>query len=168
MNSEDSTSKDDMLLVLIEEIQRSIKNREWRTAEHKTNRLLDLYPNNSEALMYLGISRAAQGYEPEGENLLLASLTLDPRNKEAYYNLGLIVMNQGRCILAADAFRHGLNLDPTNHALLFQLGCALEKLGKHEEALEVFQRALSHTPSEVELDFTQATHEAIKRIQTRD
>ncbi|MFW9918556.1 MAG: tetratricopeptide repeat protein [Candidatus Thorarchaeota archaeon] len=166
MNPAEPTPDSQATMALIEDIQGAIRNKEWRLAEQKATKLLDQNPSGPEALMYLGITRAAQGFEPEGETLLLASLTLDSKNKEAYYNLGLIVMNQGRYLLATDAFQHGLSLDPTNHALLYQLGRALERLCRDEEALDMLEKALLHPPDD-ELDFTNESKDAIKRIQSK-
>jgi tetratricopeptide (TPR) repeat protein len=143
----------------------------WRAAELNAQQALRFDPINPEAMMYLGIAKAAQGFEPEGEGLLLASLTLNPKNAETYYNLGLIVLKQGRCILASDAFRKGLSIDPYNHPLLYQLGQTLERLGALDEALEVYDRALKYGPSAdqvgglVGMDFTLETKNSIRRIQ---
>ncbi|MBN2229235.1 MAG: tetratricopeptide repeat protein [Candidatus Thorarchaeota archaeon] len=142
----------------------------WRAAELNAHQVLKHEPYHAEATMYLGIAKAAQGYEPEGENLLLASLTLNPRNVNAYYSLGLIVLNQGRCILASDAFRKGLSIEPANHSLYYQLGRALERLGNMKEALEAYQQALKHSPNPEQMwgysgmDFTSAATESIIRI----
>lgn len=142
----------------------------WRAAELHVQQVLKHEPHNAVAMMYLGIARATQGYEPEGENLLLASLTLDPRNVDAYYNLGLIVLDQGRCLLACDAFRKGLSIEPANHPLHYQLGRALERLGNLSEALNSYQLALTHSPNPDQLwgytgkDFTVQARESIKRV----
>ncbi len=142
----------------------------WRVVELNAQKALNCEPYNSDAMMFLGIAKAFQGYEPEGENLLLTSLTLNPRNVDAYYNLGLIVLNQGRCILASDAFKKGLSIEPTYHPLHYQLGRALERLGELSKALEAYQGALKHRPIPEEVwqysgnDFTTATIESITRI----
>jgi superkiller protein 3 len=164
MNGKEERTLDDDTLQEISKIQDSISKKEWRVVEQMCHTILKRIPNEPEALMYLGIARAAQGFEPEGENLLLASLNINPRSKQAYYNLGLIVMNQGRCIFASDAFDHGLRIDPHDHALYYQRGCALERLGKRKEAIEHFEKAVLHTPTDEALDFTAAAKEAIQRI----
>jgi tetratricopeptide (TPR) repeat protein len=144
----------------------------WRAAELNAQQVFKHDSNNPAALMYLGIAKAAQGYEPEGENQLLASLTLDPKNAEAYYNLGLIVMEQARCIFASEAFKKGLTIDSTNHSLLYRLGQALERLGNLNEAIETYHRALDHRPNPkerwvpIESDFTEETKESIRRVQS--
>jgi len=155
------------LMQLIREIREGIRNQSWRTADLKIHEYLRQEPNDPDALMYLGISRAAQGFEPEGEQLLLASLTFNPRNKDAYYNLGLIVMNQGRCIFASEAFRKGLSIVPDNHARLYPLGRALERLGNVEESLDAYQQALNHDPDPENPgdDFTSETRLAIEYLQ---
>lgn len=149
------------------EIREAIRDQAWRTADLKIHEYLKHEPNDPDAMMYLGISRAAQGFEPEGEHLLLASLTFNPRNKEAYYHLGIIVMEQGRCILASEAFRKGLSIDSTSHALLYQLGRALERLNNIEESLDAYQQALNHGPNIEKSgdDFTSETKKAIKRLR---
>jgi hypothetical protein len=143
----------------------------WRAAEFNAQRVLEHEPNNPEALMYLGIARAAQGFEPEGENQILASITLDPRNAVAYYHLGRVVLRQGRCLLASNAFKQGLAIEPTNHPLLYHLGKALECLGSPEEAISYYQQALQNRPGRSLIssfsgtDFTSEATEAINRIR---
>ena len=142
----------------------------WRAVELNAKKVLDSEPHNSEATMFLGIVKAAQGYEPEGESLLLASLILNPSNFDAYYNLGRIVLDQGRCILASEAFKKGLAIEPTYHPLHYQLGRALERLGDLKGALEAYQGALKHSPATEQIlgylgeDFSEATKESIARI----
>lgn len=142
----------------------------WRTVELNAKKVLDSEPHNSDATMFLGIVKAAQGYEPEGESLLLASLIFNPSNFDAYYNLGRIVLDQGRCILASEAFKKGLTIEPTYHPLHYQLGRALERLGDLKGALEAYQGALKHSPAPEHIlgylgeDFSVATMESIARV----
>ncbi len=153
---------------LISSMRDAIGIQAWRSADLTAREVLKHKPNDPDALMYLGVARAAQGYEPEGEHHLLASLTFNPHNKDAYYHLGLIVLEQGRCILASEAFRKGQSIDPTNHRLLYQLGRALERLGNLDEALGAFQQALQYGPDPelAEIDFTIESEKAIIRIQS--
>ncbi len=143
----------------------------WKSVDINILEFLKHHPNHPEALMYLGISRAAQGFEPEGETLLLSSLTLDPRNHDAYYNLGLLVLRQGRRLLARDCFNKGLSLESSNHPLLFQLGQALEQLGDLAGALKAYEETLKNSPDPNKawghsgLDFTTQAQEAVERIK---
>ena len=156
---------------LIETARAAIRLQAWRVAETSALEVLKREEQNSEALMYLGLVKAAQGFGPEGENLLLASLTFNPRDHNAYYNLGVLALQQGRCIFASDAFRHGLTIDPGNHQLLFQLGRALERLGMMKEAFESYQQALLHRPDPDQdwkltgTDFAEESRSAIERLQ---
>lgn len=151
----------------MQQIVDAINDESWRAADSTIYEYLRQCPNDPDALMYLGVSKAAQGYEPEGEQHLLASLTFNPGNKLAYYHLGVIVLEQGRCILASEAFRRGLSIDPDNHSLHYQLGRALERLGNHEEALQAYQRAINTNPAEgiTSTDFSVQSQDAITRLQ---
>jgi tetratricopeptide (TPR) repeat protein len=143
----------------------------WRIAELNAQEVFKYDPNNTVALMYLGVAGAEQGFEPEGENQLLASLTLDPKNAQAYYYLGVIVMRQARCILASNAFQKGLTINPTSHPLHYRLGQALERLGNLDEALESYNQALRYRPDmskgwvHIESDFTKEAMESIDRVK---
>ena len=152
---------------LMATIKDSIRKKQWHSADNKIYDYLKYVPNDPDALMYLGVSKAAQGYEPEGEHHILASLTFNPRNMLAYYHLGVIVLEQGRCILASEAFQRGLSIGPENQALLYQLGRALERLGKYEEAIDAYQQSInSQLDKELtEEDFSERSQEAIKRLQ---
>jgi aspartate beta-hydroxylase len=151
----------------MDDIKKAIWNEQWRAADTRIHEYLKHEPNDPDALMYLGVSKAAQGYEPEGEHHILASLTFNPRNKTAYYYLGIIVLEQGRCILASEAFKKGLSIDPTNHALQYQLGRALERLGNSEEALDAYRQSLSYSPDRdlSDNDFSAKSKEAIRRLK---
>jgi tetratricopeptide (TPR) repeat protein len=157
---------------LIETARVAARLHAWRVVETNALEVLKHDEQNSEALMYLGLVKAAQGFEPEGENLLLASLTFNPRNHNAYYNLGFLALQQGRCMFASDAFRHGLTIDPANHSLLFQLGRALERLGMTKEALESYQQALLHSPKPNQgwettgMNFAEDSRRAIERLES--
>ncbi len=161
------------IMMYLKNAKSAIRIQAWRAAEFNALEYLKYEPNNPEALMYLGVARSAQGFEPEGENLLLASLTLDPRNHEAYYNLGVLVMKQGRCLLARDSFQKGLEISPNNHPLLYQLGLAQERLNAFSEALDVFQNALENSPNPDQtwgfsgMDYTEEAKEAIERINSK-
>ncbi|MFW9955417.1 MAG: tetratricopeptide repeat protein, partial [Candidatus Thorarchaeota archaeon] len=167
----DETSDSPDLSKALKTARAAAKVHAWRAVEINALDALDKNPNHAEAQMYLGMSLAAQGYEPEGENLLLASLTLEPKNPDAYYNLGVLVMQQGRCMLATDSFRHGLRYHPESHALHFQLGRALERLGNLEEAQEAYQNAIgyslqsSRTWGYVSRDFTEEAKDGLRRVQ---
>ncbi len=157
-------------LKLMEEIRESIKEQDWRAADFKILEFLKKDPHDPDALMYLGVSKGAQGYEPEGEQHLLASLTLEPGNRDAYYYLGVMVLEQGRCILARNALERGLSIDPSNHSILFQLGRALERLGEQASALDAYQKALGNNLSTIqtEPDFTAEAKKAINRLEAAE
>jgi tetratricopeptide (TPR) repeat protein len=152
---------------LMDEIRDAIKEKNWRTADFKILEYLKEEPHSPDALMYLGVSKGAQGYEPEGEQHLLASLTLEPGNRDAYYYLGVMVLEQGRCILARNALERGLTIDPSNHTILFQLGRALERLGEQDSAMDAYQRSLGSNLSTIqtEPDFTSEAKKAVNRLQ---
>lgn len=163
--------EDNRLMTYLGIARAAVKLKAWRAAEFNAQQALQHDPNNPEALVYLGLARAAQGFEPEGENQILASITLNPRNADAYYHLGRVVLRQGRCILASNAFKQGLAIEPNSHPLLYHLGKALECLGNPEEALEYYRQALQNKPSATMSwglsgnDFASEATKAIKRIQ---
>ncbi len=167
VNGEESLNEEE-LSKLISAMRDAIGIQGWRSADLKAREVLKHKPNDPDALMYLGVARAAQGYEPEGEHHLLASLTFNPHNKDAYYHLGLIVLEQGRCILASEAFRKGQSIDPTNHRLLYQLGRALERLGNLDDALDSYKQALQNKPNPEldEIDFSLESEKAIIRLRS--
>jgi len=167
----DFNIEDTQLRDLIGTARAAIRVHAWRAAEYNAYEILKHVPDHPDAMMFLGIAKAALGYDAEGEGLLLASLTLNPKNHDAYYNLGLLTMKQGRYTFACDAFKHGLKSEPTNHALLFQLGQSLETIGNLEESLESFRKAMQYSPgpyqawSNANMDFAREVKEAIARVQ---
>ncbi len=160
---------DSRLELYFDEIYRASQKEEWRIVEQKARAVLEAEAHHPKAMMFLGLARAGQGFEPEGENLILASLTLDSRNVEGYYYLGVLVLDQGRSLLAIDAFLHGIRIAPTSHPLHYQLGRAYERSGRHDEALSAYARAVDLISSSSEdalawLDFSAEAKEAIVRL----
>ena len=153
--------------------KKAIKLGAWRVVEFNALEYLKANPNDPEALMYLGIARGEQGFEPEGENLLLTSLTFDPNNHHAYYHLGVLVMKQGRKILASNCFSKGLEYEPEYHSLLYQLGRAHELMNSDEDAIRMYEKALENIPIKEDTwadsidDFSDDARIAIKRIQQK-
>ena len=145
----------------------------WRAVEFNALEYLKSNPNDPEALMYLGIARGEQGFEPEGENLLLTSLTFNPNNHHAYYHLGLLVMKQGRKILASNCFNKGLEYKPEHHSLLYHLGRAHELMNSNEDAIRMYEKALENIPINEDPwadsidDFSDEARIAIMRIQQK-
>ncbi|NWF96884.1 MAG: tetratricopeptide repeat protein [Candidatus Thorarchaeota archaeon] len=143
----------------------------WHLAELNASEMLMNDPHDPEALMYLGIAKAAQGYAPEGEGLLLASLTMDPMNADAYYHLGVILLNQGRCMTAVDSLRQVLQLVPGERMALYHLGRALERLGRLPEALKSYRESLKQASTTTTLltclasDITKELEDSVVRVE---
>lgn len=144
--SDRDASQESRLAYLLRSTAVSARLHAWRTTESKALRCLEIDPHNPEATMYLGIARAEQGFDAEGEGLLLASLMLDPKNVRAYYHSAMVALRQGRCLTAADFLSHARSLNPQDHLVLYHLGKALEGMGRLKDALNAYMEALNASP----------------------
>ncbi|MFX0108228.1 MAG: tetratricopeptide repeat protein [Candidatus Hodarchaeota archaeon] len=143
----------------------------WRVVERYALRMLELEPHDPTALMFLGVARAEQGYEPEGEHLLLSALTFNSRHLDSYYNLGRLVLKQGRYILASNLFKRGLDINSKHHSMNFHLGQALERLGLYDEAAYYYESTIESSPNEIGNsdflieDYTKEASDSLTRLR---
>jgi tetratricopeptide (TPR) repeat protein len=149
----------------------STRARAWSSAEIYARMVLEVDPQNSEALFYMGVARAAQGDLQNGEKYLLAAIELNPDYYDAWYNLGLIYMNRKEPEKGMEAFKRSLEIKPDNHPVLYQLGRALESLGQVDAALDAYRDVVRTSPNPdgywhyTGMDLTDHAKEAITRLE---
>ncbi|MBD3405191.1 MAG: tetratricopeptide repeat protein [Candidatus Lokiarchaeota archaeon] len=149
----------------------AVRRGAWSGAESHAKIVLDNDPNNAEALLYLGIARAAQGDLTNAEKILKEVLEKDPSNYDAYYNLGLVYKNSDRLEESVILYQKGLEVNPDNHAIQFQLARAYEEIGNKEKALFYYREALRTSPNPdgafhyTGMDFTTHSKDGIARLE---
>lgn len=150
----------------------STRARAWSSAEIYARMVLEVDPQNSEALFYFGVARAAQGDLQNGEQYLLAAIERNSDYYDAWYNLGLLYLNRKEPEKGLEALKRSLEIEPDNHPVLYQLGRALESLGQIDAALNAYRDAVRTSPNPdglwhyTGIDLTDHAKEAIKRLET--
>ena len=118
-------------------------------AEVLYRRLLELEPDDPNALHYLGMLLGQRGRRQdraEALQRLRDSIRIDPSVAAWHNNLGNVLLDGSEVDAAASAYARCSELDPGNVEVLNNLGCLLRGLGRTAEAEAVLRRALDARP----------------------
>lgn len=106
-------------------------------------RVIELEPDNANALNYLGYTLADMGKDlEEAEKLIRRALELKPDDGYITDSLGWVYYQQGRYEKALELLERAADLAPDDPVILEHLGDAYRKLGRKQEALEFYRRSL--------------------------
>lgn len=109
--------------------------------------ILQLDPDNAEALNFIGYSWADRGTNlDEAEQMIKRALKLKPEAVHIVDSLGWVFFRQGKNDLAIKYLTEALNGLPDDPTVAEHLGDALEKAGRLTEAIEMYRRALKSNP----------------------
>lgn len=115
---------------------------EAATAEAIYREVLDIMPDNPEALHYLGVCHQQRGELAEAERLMQQSVSLAPNNPTFLSNLGNILKGNDNLPAARAAYLQALALKPDFIDALNNLGnCHLAE-NSAELAIQAFESAL--------------------------
>jgi len=104
--------------------------------------LLELYPNQAEALHAAAMMHVQFRQSGEAETLWQQCIKLEPRNPNYYLNYAAVVMDRGNSQLAAETLSSAVDLGITSPDIIHHLGVALTKTGQLEEATTVLKTFL--------------------------
>jgi predicted TPR repeat methyltransferase len=122
------------------------KDRQLPGAEKCYRTVLQVEPDNSNALHYLGVLLHQSANKKEGLELIQQSLKLDPTVGPWYNNLGNVLLADGEFEAAAQAYDRCAELDPSNLEVLNNLGVLHGRLGQGNKAIASLERALVLNP----------------------
>lgn len=138
-------------------------------AEHQAGRLdaaqagfdavLELEPDNAEAVYALGVIALQHGALEEAARRFERAVALMPESAAAHNSLGEALRRLGRWDEALARLRRAVALDANSSAAHFNLAGVLIQLGRGEEAIAALERAIAANP-----DFAEA-HAALARAQ---
>jgi predicted O-linked N-acetylglucosamine transferase (SPINDLY family) len=115
-------------------------------AESLYRGVLELAPDNFDALHLLGVVELQRGNPHEGLRLIGRALELNPNDPAAHLNLGNALMDLKRPEEALASYDRALALRPDYVDALTNRGGALRQLKRFEEALAAYDRALASMP----------------------
>ncbi|MBK3799730.1 tetratricopeptide repeat protein [Azospirillum brasilense] len=109
-------------------------------------RILDVDPDNPEALHRLGLLAALDGDRERGMAMIARSVERDGGDADAHFNLGALLHVAWRTEEAIAAYRRALALRPDFPDAEYHLSEALQAIGRIGEALEVLDALLARHP----------------------
>lgn len=113
-------------------------------------------PDNSIAMMYLGVSYSIEGDAEQALDKLDRARKLDPKNIRAAMYMGQILEVQGRLTEAEAIYQEIMRQYPENSAAYMHLGIFYGAHGKPGKALALMDKALSLDPSQGLAHFNRA------------
>lgn len=108
---------------------------------------IELYPNNHDALNYLGYMWAEKGIHlDEAMKLIQKALEIEPDNGAYLDSLGWVLFKLGRIEEALEPMRRAAELEKDDATVLDHLAEVLLSLGRRDEAVTTLRHALEIEP----------------------
>ena len=125
-----------------------LRNEQIDKAEPALQGILERWPDQPDALHFLGVLRHTQGKVDEAVSLIGRALAATPDNANAWNNLGNVLLLAGRGEQAADAYdqavAHGAGAESVR--ALNNLGVLHRKLGRLDRSELVLRDAVERDP----------------------
>ncbi|MEI6209440.1 MAG: tetratricopeptide repeat-containing glycosyltransferase family protein [Desulfuromonadales bacterium] len=115
-------------------------------AQDSYKAILELHPNDADALHLLGVTYFQQGILDTALVLISESLQINPLNCLAYTNIGNIFQQMGRNQDAVTCYDSAVSIDPGHADTYFNRGNSLYSLGRFDEALSSYDTAIVQVP----------------------
>ena len=119
-------------------------------AETLYRRILEIEPDQPDALGFLGIISMHRGRLDTAIELIEKAIVLDPGRPERYSNLGNVLLAAERVDDAVAAYQKAIELAPAHAAAYNNLGIIYKTQRRFEEAERAYRRAIELDPSHVE------------------
>ena len=130
-------------LALREMAVNGLKNGDVMLAEQYFARLLEVQPDNLEALQFLASRHLVSGNAPRALAMLLTAEQLQPASPNILHQLGTVQMAVGDWPGAVVSLRHCVALERDMFVARLRLGMALEELGDTHGALLAYFGAVN-------------------------
>ena len=127
----------------------SFQEGDLAKAERLCAGILELRPDDFEALHLLGMLNFQRQRMVEALHFLAAALKVNSSSSDALSNLGLALHATGRTDEAIASYRNALLLAPDHPEILYNLGNACLALGRLDEALSSYDDVLIRAPGHV-------------------
>jgi DNA-binding winged helix-turn-helix (wHTH) protein/Flp pilus assembly protein TadD len=121
---------------------RLLQDWDWDGAEHELRRAIELLPDSTGALPWLGLVLDLRGRGEEAARVLRQAEELDPLSLVVSALVGLHHAFAGEHETELGQARRTLELDPHQFLGHWAVGSALQNLGRHHEAVGEHRRAL--------------------------
>jgi tetratricopeptide (TPR) repeat protein len=119
-------------------------------AQKLYQQVLDLQPQNPDALHLLGFATYQSGNAQAGLLLIHQAIAINPSRPDYHTNLGVVLAALNQHGDAVETFRHALLMRPKFAEAFYNLGLSLKALDRNPEAIEAYQAALAAKPDWLE------------------
>ncbi len=116
------------------------------TAEELYEKVLQVNPQQQDALHLLGVTRFQRGRLDEAEALVRRALAINPQASAYHNSLGRILLRSGQRDAGLAALREALRLSPQNPEAFFNLAEAELSANNPDEAARLFEQCLVLKP----------------------
>ncbi len=120
-------------------------------ADAAYERVLQINPNQADALRLRAIIYAGQGRQAEATALLESALRAKPNFPEAHYTLGNLLQSTGQVASAIEHYQQAIKQRPNFPEAQCNLGNAFAAEGRHEQAIGAYRAALKGNPNHAEV-----------------
>ncbi len=127
------------------------REKQWAKAEADFKRVLDIEPDNADALNYLGYTWVDRGENlTEAFNMIRKAMKLEPNSGAIVDSLGWAHYKLGQYSDAKTKLEDAVELSPSSATIIDHLGDVYWKLGRKREAGYQWERALEFDPTDEE------------------
>ena len=116
-------------------------------AQHLYNRILDVEPDQPDALHFLGVLAGQVGEPALGLQLIARAIAERPEAADMHANIGNIRRSAGHPAAAVADYRRAIALQPDFAEAWTDMANVLRGLGKSDGAIAALERAVASTPS---------------------
>lgn len=127
------------------------RTEQWKKAEDDFLRVLEIEPDNSDALNYLGYTWVDRGENlTEAFDMIRKAVALEPDSGAIIDSLGWAHFKLGEYKEAKVQLEKAVELSPSSATIIDHLGDVYWKLGRYREAGYQWERALIYDPTDEE------------------
>ena len=119
--------------------------------------VLNMQPDNPDALHFLGVLESQRGRREAGLSLIDRAVKVNPRNPSAFYNRAGILRDMARLEDALESYDRALALKPDHHAALNNRGAVLHDLKRYADAVASFDGAIAVKPDHIDAHANRGT-----------
>lgn len=135
--------------VIASQVQRALKlHQENQLDEAETiyRQVLDVRPDQDEALHLMGFLFHQRGQQEEAAKWISQAIAINAKQPLYLSNLGIVLAGMGRQKEAITQYRKALEVQPDFYNALCNLGNALLEIGEQEEGIAQYRKALEAQP----------------------
>jgi predicted TPR repeat methyltransferase len=119
-------------------------------AEALYRRVLEVAPDDANALQFLGVLSHQRGRSEAAIELISKAIALDPGQPGWHSNLGNVLVELGRLPEAVDAYRKAITLEPRHADAYNNLGAVLRAQGRLDESAAAYSTAIELAPDHLD------------------